>query len=118
LDHPGGSIGYRVDWPDRSMAFVTDTVADPEADYVKKIEGVDLLIHECYYPDDRADLAKKFGHSSLSTVAETAKAAGVGRLYLTHIDPRHTSGENLDLGSARRIFPNISLAEDLLEVVF
>ena len=25
LKHPGGSIGYRIDWPDRSLAFITDT---------------------------------------------------------------------------------------------
>ena len=30
LDHPGGSIGYRLDWPGHSMAYVTDTTAASE----------------------------------------------------------------------------------------
>jgi ribonuclease Z len=118
LQHPGGTIGFRLDWPRRSMAYVTDTTADPQAAYVKHIAGVDLLVHECYYPDERADLSAQYGHSSLSNVAETARAAGAGRLILTHIDPLHTAGDNLDLAAARRIFPQIVLAEDLMEAVF
>lgn len=118
LAHPGGTVGFRLDWPGRSMAYVTDTTADPNAAYVKNLQGVDLLIHECYFPDSHADLAVKYGHSSLSAVAEVARKAEVGKLLLTHIDPLHTSGENLDLAAAQRIFPQISLAEDLLEVVF
>ena len=74
------------------MAYVTDTTADPQAAYVKKIAGVDLLVHECYYPDAHADLAAKYGHSSLSAVAEVARAAGVGKLILTHIDPLQHGG--------------------------
>ena len=30
LEHRGGSVGYRLDWPGRSMAYVTDTSADVE----------------------------------------------------------------------------------------
>ena len=50
LDHPGGSLGYRLDWPQRSLAYVTDTTAKDDAAYVDKIRGVDVLIHECYFP--------------------------------------------------------------------
>src|SRR5262245_21032060 len=41
LDHPGGSVGYRIDWPGRSMAYVTDTTASVGAAYVEKIRAVD-----------------------------------------------------------------------------
>jgi ribonuclease Z len=118
LDHPGKAMGFRLDWPGRSMAYVTDTTADPQAAYVQAIAGVDLLVHECYYPSSCAELAVKFGHSSISAVAEVARAAGVGSLILTHIDPRHTEGENLDLAAARGQFEAISLAEDCEEVIF
>src|SRR3954447_20804158 len=46
LEHPGGSIGYRLEWPGHSMAYVTDTTARKGAAYVEKIRRVDLLIHE------------------------------------------------------------------------
>ena len=57
LEHRGGSIGYRLDWPGHSMAYVTDTTADADAAYVAKIRGVDLLVHECYFPDAQAEWA-------------------------------------------------------------
>src|SRR4029453_15559154 len=27
LNHPGGSLGFRIDWPGRSMAYITTTIA-------------------------------------------------------------------------------------------
>jgi ribonuclease BN (tRNA processing enzyme) len=49
-------------------------------------------------------------------VAQLARDAGVGRLYLTHIDPRHPEDDPIGLETARRIFPATHLAEDLLEI--
>src|SRR5437762_9804734 len=54
--HPGGAVGYRLDWPGypragASLAYVTDTTASPDADYVSQIRGVDLLVHECNFRD-------------------------------------------------------------------
>ena len=69
------------------MAYVTDTTARDDADYIDKIRGVDLLIHECYFPDGWEDKAKLTGHSCISPVARVARAAGVGRMVLVHINP-------------------------------
>jgi len=118
LKHPGGSIGMRLDWPDRSMAYVTDTVASKDADYVEKICGVDLLIHECYFGDDMAEQAELTGHSCLTQVAEVAAAAGVGRLVLVHINPLLDSDDQLDLAAARKIFPHIEIGVDEMALEF
>ena len=59
LQHPGGAVGYRLDWRDRSMAYVTDTTARDDANYIEKIRGVDLLIHECYFPDGWEEKAER-----------------------------------------------------------
>ena len=61
LVHQGGSIGYRLDWPGHSMAYVTDTTADPDAAYVAKIRGVDLLVHECYFSDAAGPMGAEGG---------------------------------------------------------
>ena len=37
----------------------TDTTATADADYIEKIRGVDLLIHECYFSDDWEEHAIK-----------------------------------------------------------
>ena len=118
LQHRGGSVGYRLDWPGRSMAYVTDTSADANAAYVAKICGVDLLVHECYFPDDRADRAAKTGHSHITPVLEVARAAGVKRLVLVHFDPLSLADDPVGLASVRSIFPNTVLGEDRMELEF
>jgi ribonuclease Z len=47
LDHPGGAHGFRIDWPDRSCAYITDTTASPDANYVGAVANANTLIHEC-----------------------------------------------------------------------
>lgn len=118
VSHPGGAIGFRIDWPDRSLAYVTDTTARADAPYVKQIRGVDLLIHECYFPDGFEALAEKTGHSCTTPVAEVAAAAGVQRLVLTHMNPLSTADDPIDIARARRIFPATEMAEDGLELDF
>ena len=73
VDHPGGAIGYRLDWPDRSMAYVTDTIATPSAVYIEQIRGVDLLVHECYFADDQTSLADLTGHSHITPVRHAVR---------------------------------------------
>jgi len=118
LEHAGGSLGFRLDWPDRSMAYVTDTTASAEADYVERIRGVDLLVHECYFDDALADLAGRTGHSHTTPVAEVACRAEAGRLVLVHLNPLSEADDPIDLAAARRIFPDTVLGEDLMELEF
>ena len=118
LEHPGGSVGYRIDWPDRSLAYVTDTVATEDADYVEKIQGVDLLIHECYFDDDQSEQAKLTGHSCLTPVAQVAAKAEVGRMVLVHINPLLTTDKDLNLSAARKIFSPIEIGVDRMELRF
>ncbi len=118
LQHVGGAVGYRVDWPDRSMAYVTDTTAAVDADYVERIRGVDVLVHECYFPDSQEVWAVKTGHSWITPVAQVAKAAGVGRLVIVHVDPVVTDADPIGLDAAREIFPNTELGSDLQEIEF
>jgi ribonuclease Z len=118
LRHQGGAVGFRLDWPGHSMAYVTDTTAGLDEPYVERIAGVDLLLHECYYSDDEADWAQQTGHSSTTPVAEVAKRAGVGRLVLVHINPRRLEDDPVGLDTARAIFPKTEIGEDLMELEF
>lgn len=118
LEHPGSSLGFRLDWPDHSMAYVTDTTARADADYVDRIRGVDLLLHEAYFATDGKNLPQITGHSSLLHVAQVAAAATVGRVVLIHIDPQVEDESVYDLAAAKRIFPNIELGADGMEIEF
>jgi ribonuclease BN (tRNA processing enzyme) len=132
LVHPGGAVGYRLDWPaasrnategvpssaGRSLAYVTDTTAAPDAGYVAAIRGVNLLIHECNFRDSEQNWAVKTGHSCTSAAATVAKEAGVKRLVLLHFNPLDESDDPVDLAAAREIFPATDLGFDGMSVEF
>jgi ribonuclease Z len=118
LKHPGGALGFRLDWPGHSLAYVTDTTANPDADYVAHIRGVDLLVHEAFLESDEDDMAATIGHSCVDKVAQVAARAGVGRLVLVHMSPRLLDDADFDLAAAQKIFPNTQLGRDKLELGF
>ena len=118
LDHPGGSVGFRLEWPGRSMAYITDTTAREDSPYIPHIRDVDLLVHECNFPDSHQEWAEKTGHSCLSSVLRLAQAANVRRLVLTHMDPLAGGDDPVGLEASRALFPSTVIASDLMEVVF
>lgn len=118
LIHPGGAVAYRIDFPGKSLAYVTDTTAATDAAYIGAIREVDLLVHECNFRDSEQDWAVKTGHSCTSAVAAVAKAAGVKRLVLIHFNPLDTSDDPIELAAARAIFPDTEVGFDGMEVEF
>ena len=110
-------VGFRLDWPGHSLAYVTDTSARPDSPYIEMIRGVDLLVHECNGPDRTAGLMLMINHSYTAAVAQVAAQAQVGRLILVHKNPLRWSLEE-DLEGARAIFPFIEVGEDGMEIEF
>jgi ribonuclease BN (tRNA processing enzyme) len=116
VEHP--AIGFRLDWPDRSMAYVTDTTASADAPYLEAVRRVDLLVHECTFSDAERHRAPGVGHSYTSGVARLAHEAQVGRLVLVHLSPRDEGDDPVGLPDARRVFPRTELGHDLAELDF
>jgi ribonuclease BN (tRNA processing enzyme) len=117
--HPGTSMAYRLETvaggKSRSLAYITDTTVD--GSYTEFVRGVDVLIHECYFPDTLEEWAKKTGHSTTSKVLSVASSANVGRLVLVHVDPLATGDDPLGLAAMKTTFPNVEIASDGLEIV-
>jgi ribonuclease BN (tRNA processing enzyme) len=70
-----------------SAVFSGDTV--PCDAMVELAEGVDLLVHECNFPDEEVETRKQLGyawyiHSTPKGVAEVARRAAPTRLALNH----------------------------------
>ena len=99
--------------PGRKIVYATDT--RPSEGIVELARDADVLIHDCTFSDDLADRARENGHSTASEAAEVAKKANVGQLFLTHISPRYSSDEELT-SQAKKIFPNVVVARDLMEI--
>ncbi len=118
LKHPGSSLGFRLEWDDSSLAYITDTTANVEADYVAFIERADLLIHECNFTDGNEALAERTGHSCLTPVAHVCAAAEVGRCVIVHFNPMANPETALDLNSVRTIYPSFKIGKDHMRLTF
>ncbi len=116
LKHPGGSLGFRLEHAEGSLAYITDTVAAEDADYIEFISEVDVLVHECYFPDGWEDRAELTGHSCLTPVAKVAAKANAKKTYLIHISPLNEADNPLDLESVSDIYADLVVAEDKLEI--
>jgi ribonuclease Z len=82
--------------------------------------GADLLIHEATFAHGEADLAIQRQHSTSTMAAQTALAAGVKQLVITHLSPRYMPGNAVTpddlVAEARAIFPATRVARDFLEL--
>lgn len=107
----GWTNGFRITDGKTTVVYITDTTANPEqADFAR---GADLLLHECNYPNRRADQAKAEGHSYSDVVAAFAKAAGAKRFLLTHIE---SPFRDEVLAEVKQKFPSVERAEDGLAI--
>ncbi|MEB3320833.1 MAG: ribonuclease Z [Cyanobium sp.] len=104
--------------PGASVVYCTDTVFCEAA--VELARGADLLIHESTFAHAEAEMAFARQHSTSTMAAQTALAAGVKQLALTHLSPRYGPGNPVTpddlLAEARAIFPDTVLARDFLSI--
>lgn len=80
---------------------------------IKLAQNSDVLIHESTFEPGHESKASETGHSTAQDAANIAKEACVKTLILTHISTRYKKS-NLLKKSAKEIFENTLLAEDLM----
>jgi len=117
-DHPGGSLGFRIDKDSHSVAYVTDTVARESDSYLKQLHRVNLLVHECYFDDEHQEMGVATGHSWTSAVVQRAVQYQVGKLALVHTNPYADSKNPLRLSEARQSFDSVFVPNDGDEIDF
>ena len=92
LDHPGGSSGYRIDWKDKSICYITDTSHTPgvlDSHLIEFIQRTHLMIYDSTFTEEEFALKSTWGHSTWNQGVALAKAAAIGELALFHHDPEH-----------------------------
>ena len=90
-NHPGGSIGYRIETEGRIIVACTDLEHGDSIneDIVEFARDADLLIHEAQYTNEELQSHKGWGHSSFTQAIEVAERANAKVLAMTHHDPDH-----------------------------
>jgi phosphoribosyl 1,2-cyclic phosphodiesterase len=116
LNHPGGCIGYRVEFGGRTVALISDTEhvdGAPDANVLALIEKADLVIYDAAYTDEEMETRRGFGHSTWQEGIRLCKAAGAKRLALFHHDPFRTDTELAHIeAQAKQAFPGAFAARD------
>jgi ribonuclease Z len=97
----------------RKIAVVVDTV--PCNGAVKLARDADLLIAESTYASDLEEKGEQHGHMTSQQAAQMAQMANVKELVLTHFSRRYKTSDVL-LEDAKKIFPNVKCAYDLMNV--
>jgi len=113
-DHPPETLAVRVDGGGRSLAYSADT--GPGWSLAALGPGVDLALCEATYLADRED-GGTGGHLSAAQAGTMARAAGVGRLVLTHLWPTVDPARSMAEAAAAYGAPVTVAAEhDVIEV--
>jgi len=129
LNHPGGSLGYRI-WADgQSIAYITDTApfarpgegvvageepTDAEARVIAFLEECDVVIYDTMYDLEEYLEKMTWGHSYPEYAQAICKAAGVKHLVLFHHlpDASDDSLDALEQQWASATEPTVSLAKE------
>ncbi len=124
LNHPGITLGYRIEHEDAAVVIITDTAriqhvqqgegmaqeverlgleAFKEAfttGLVEAVRGADMLVHDSHFLEDEIVGKEHWGHSTANDALALAQAAGVKNLMLFHHAPEH-SDDMVDYKLAR-----------------
>ena len=90
-NHPGGSLGYRIETPHGAIVFLSDhETAGPDEPRIREfIAGAAVLIADAQYDATEIVTRRGWGHGCVDEVLALAGGVGIGRLVLFHHDPTH-----------------------------
>jgi ribonuclease BN (tRNA processing enzyme) len=120
LNHPGGNLGYRVDYDGRSVVYATDIEHGSEADahLASFARGTDLLIYDAMYTEDEyrgthGPGKTGWGHSTWNAAVVAADRAQAKTLVLFHHEPTRNDDElEKVLRSVRKLRPEAIAARE------
>lgn len=139
LNHPFGSVGYRIDADGSAWAYVADTAPftevlhkqhflgglEPLSDddrsalasmrtaLVQRLRGVDTVVYDTHFLPEEYARFPHYGHSTPDHALEICVEAGVRRLVLYHHAPAHTD-EQMDQVAATYLARGAQLGVEVL----
>jgi phosphoribosyl 1,2-cyclic phosphodiesterase len=124
LNHPGGSVGYRLEWQGLTISYVTDTEHFPDAldpNVLALANQAHVLIYDATYTDaeyhEVGNSKVGWGHSTWQEAVKIAEAAQVHQLVLFHHDPLHDDLFLDEMGKqACHCYTNTMIAQEGLTI--
>jgi len=100
VQHPGPTVGYRIEDGGWTLAYLTDhepalgvdlgTLSPEWISGYRLAHRADVLLHDCQYSEQEYPQRVGWGHSSVLDAVTFARRAEVGRLVTFHHDPLHS----------------------------
>ncbi|WP_029322047.1 MBL fold metallo-hydrolase [Butyrivibrio sp. AE3004] len=98
LRHPGGSIGFKITYKDKSIVYFTDyEMMGLEERAVDFARNAELLLCDAQYTDEEYANKKGFGHSTVSMAQKLGEEANAKTTLLIHHDPLRTDDAFLEM---------------------
>lgn len=124
LNHPGGAIGYRLNWQGLAVAYVSDTehFRDRLDEHVLWLaRNADVLIYDATYTDEeyyaQPNNRMGWGHSTWQEAVKVAQAAAVKKLVIFHHDPLHNDNFLDQIAEqVQAAFPDSLMAQEGLTI--
>jgi ribonuclease Z len=91
------SVGFRVESEHGVVAITGDTA--PCDGVVELARGADVLVHDCAFVEEIIEARGMWSHSGPIGAGETAEAAGVKVLVLTHLGPYTSSQAAVEMAA-------------------
>lgn len=121
LNHPGGSMGYRVDFDGRSICYITDTEhvpGQPNQAILDLIQGSDIMIYDATYCDTEFEQFVGFGHSTWQEGIRLCEMAGVKEYCIFHHRPSHSDDIMRTIeAEAQAIFPKSVAVREGMQLI-
>jgi phosphoribosyl 1,2-cyclic phosphodiesterase len=103
VNHPGPTLGYRIQEGDRVLTYISDhepslgiDLATADTDMVSGYGlayGADVLFHDAQYTEDEYPVRVGWGHSSIAHTVQFGLITKARNLFLFHHDPMHTDAQ-------------------------
>ncbi|GAO99007.1 ribonuclease Z [Caedimonas varicaedens] len=93
LNHPGEATGYRLEYQEKVISYVTDTEHVPghtDSQVLALMQQADLVIYDTTYTEKEFAHKTGWGHSTWQEGVRLARLADAKKLALFHHDPGHT----------------------------
>lgn len=93
LNHPGGAMGYRLEYKGKSLCYITDTehmIGNHDTKVLRFVKGTDCLIYDAMYTAAQHKEKIGWGHSTWQEAVYLAQNADVKQLVVYHHNHTHT----------------------------
>jgi phosphoribosyl 1,2-cyclic phosphodiesterase len=121
LNHPFDAMGYKVEYKDSSVAYITDYEHFNHSDepLIEFVRGVDAMIYDSAF--NEAEYASKhgWGHSTWEQGVKLAQVANVKNLIISHHEPTHDDNHMQEVEKqAQEVYSNSIVAREKHEYWF